>query len=463
MKANLTPILFLVLVMNSACFFAQNQKEQIENGGQYPMKLNSANEPCVNSELNENIQKQCSNFYAKYLQNNPLQKPAAPVLFNWPLKTAPGFNDCSYYFIAAHVDLDPAANIYKDYTCGTQSYDGHNGTDIALFPYPLYKMDNNQVQVIAAAAGTIVTKIDGNFDKNCGANALNPNYIIVQHTGGSCAIYMHFKKNSLTAKIVGQTVAVGEFLGNVGSSGSSSGPHLHFEVWAGNNVGTLNDPFTGPCNSLNPTTWWVSQKPYTEPAVVKISTHTVLPVMPGCPVTETPNEDSVFTPGGTGIFTIFMRYETSGTVNLRIVSPGGSTFSAWTYSCSNISGGSWHHWTKPLPPSGTYTFETTYNGIICSKTFTVTSPPLDVSELNYVLSNVQVYPNPNFGSFNLQIDNEIVNAEIILINSIGQKVYGQKIMQGTNEINIKGLANGLYYYSVLQNKQTLKTGKISVE
>jgi murein DD-endopeptidase MepM/ murein hydrolase activator NlpD len=105
-------------------------------------------------------------------------------------------------------------------------------------------MDNNEVAVIAAAPGAIVLKQDGNFDRSCGFNANPWNGVIIQHADGSRAWYVHMKKSSVTAKPVGATVASGEYLGIVGSSGSSSGPHLHFELHdAGNQV---IDPYFQP-------------------------------------------------------------------------------------------------------------------------------------------------------------------------------------------------------------------------
>lgn len=74
-----------------------------------------------------------------------------------------------------------------------------------------------------------------------------------------------------------------------------------------------------------------------------------------------------------------------------------------------------------------------------------------------------VYPNPNSGSFKLQIDIEIKNAEIILINSLGQKVYEQKIYQGQNNIITNGLATGLYNYIILRDKGQISNGKLTVE
>lgn len=76
---------------------------------------------------------------------------------------------------------------------------------------------------------------------------------------------------------------------------------------------------------------------------------------------------------------------------------------------------------------------------------------------------VSIYPNPSTGSFVLKIDKEIKNGELIIINSIGQDVHRQKIIQGTNDINTNNLANGLYNYILYQNKQKISSGKLILE
>ena len=98
------------------------------------------------------------------------------------------------------------------------------------WPFSWYKMDHDQVKVVAAADGVIIYKSDGNFDKNCGFNNDNWNAVYVEHADGSVAWYGHLKNGSLSTKAVGESVSSGEYLGIVGSSGSSTGPHLHFEV-----------------------------------------------------------------------------------------------------------------------------------------------------------------------------------------------------------------------------------------
>ena len=86
-----------------------------------------------------------------------------------------------------------------------------------------------------------------------------------------------------------------------------------------------------------------------------------------------------------------------------------------------------------------------------------------ISNFSKQINNFELYPNPNNGTFKLQIDGEINNGEIILINSLGQKVHEQKIIQGSNEIKTNGLATGLYNYILLEDKQKISNGKIILE
>jgi hypothetical protein len=83
-------------------------------------------------------------------------------------------------------------------------------------------MDNQQVEISAAAAGTIVSKSDGNFDRSCTFNNNQWNAVYVYQADGSVGWYGHMKSGSLTLKGVGASVAAGEYLGRVGSSGSST-------------------------------------------------------------------------------------------------------------------------------------------------------------------------------------------------------------------------------------------------
>ena len=358
----------------------------------------------------------------------------------------------------------------SDYACGTNSYDGHKGTDIAIWPFGFYKMDNSQVEVIAAAAGTIIDKGDGNFDRNCSSNSLPANYVVIQHADSSRALYWHMKKNSVTSKTIGQTVVAGEYLGAVGSSGSASGPHLHFEVWRGSTNATYNDPFYGNCNLINNATWWALQKSHTEPAVIKISTNTTDIVLPGCPTTETPNETNSFSipfqgpglPAGYAKFYIFIRNETNGmTAECRILNPNGSVFNSWTYNSTADNKTNIRGWSKVLPANyGTYTFEVTYNSIVTSKTFDITGP----TNINSTVpATLKIYPNPTNGKIFVDIENEFAsNPTIEFYNVLGKKVFSTEILNNKSEIKLD-VESGVYFYTLKNNSQFIVSGKIIVE
>lgn len=52
-------------------------------------------------------------------------------------------------------------------------------------------------------------------------------HVVIDHGGGMSSLYSHL---SGVAVVDGQVVATGQLIGAVGSTGNSSGPHLHFEI-----------------------------------------------------------------------------------------------------------------------------------------------------------------------------------------------------------------------------------------
>jgi hypothetical protein len=322
-------------------------------------------------------------------------------------------------------------------------------------------MDNSQVEVIAAAPGTIINREDGHYDRNCAMGDSTANYIVVQHADGSCVMYWHMKKNSLTSKVVGQTVVTGEYLGIVGSSGSSTAPHLHFEVLSGITMNTLNDTYSGPCNTLNANSWWTVQKPYTEPAIIQTSVHPALAVFSACPDSEIPNEDSCFTAGGSAKFYTFYRNETSGLVcNMRIINPDGTTFTSWTHNSNNSHLCSYWISTKTLPTiAGTYTFESVYNNDTCSKSFKIDCNSTEIADAADA-SQFQVFPNPANNTINIGgqgIANG--NYKFTLKNILGQIVLTDNLgfvnKTVNKSISILDLPDGIYLL-------TIETEKIKV-
>lgn len=96
--------------------------------------------------------------------------------------------------------------------------DYHKGVDIgAASGTPIY----------AAAGGTVVIST---YHYSAG------NYILINHGGGVYTVYMHCSKLLVD---VGDKVNQGDKIGLVGSTGYSTGPHLHFGVRIN---GTYYDP-----------------------------------------------------------------------------------------------------------------------------------------------------------------------------------------------------------------------------
>lgn len=85
----------------------------------------------------------------------------------------------------------------------------HSGIDLAA---------SEGTPVMAARGGTVA---EAGWDDSLG------NYVILSHEGGHQSVYGHLCKISVSLKDV---VKSGTILGAVGSTGKSTGPHLHFEI-----------------------------------------------------------------------------------------------------------------------------------------------------------------------------------------------------------------------------------------
>ena len=113
-------------------------------------------------------------------------------------------------------------------------YGGHEGVDLS--PDGV----SGNLPVVAAAAGTVIES--GYMADGYGY------WVKLQHADGFQTIYGHFSGASALKK--GDTVAQGQYLGNAGSTGYSTGTHLHFSIVEN---GTYLDPvkfFTGVSDML---------------------------------------------------------------------------------------------------------------------------------------------------------------------------------------------------------------------
>lgn len=118
-----------------------------------------------------------------------------------------------YIFPVAGLGLSNINN--KNYP----SYSGHTGVDVNI----------NVVgkSVVAVKAGTVVTSKA--LRNSNGSYRSYGEYIVINHHDGTMTLYAHMLSGSRKVQ-EGDTVVQGQVIGTVGSTGNSTGPHLHFEV-----------------------------------------------------------------------------------------------------------------------------------------------------------------------------------------------------------------------------------------
>ena len=255
------------------------------------------------------------------------------VQFSFPLQVSDNYDAYNYWGIWNFVDQDQSANIL-DYNCRHRTYNGHEGTDFFIGPFPWQMMENESVEIVAAADGMIVYKEDFGIPDNC-LNQTEWNAIHVLHLDNSIAMYGHIKQNSLTDKEYGEFVSAGEYLGIVGSSGWSPSPHLHL-VFYKDNFGNLIDPYSGECNNLNDESRWIEQTEYWQPTIFRIVTHDEHPNLSDCDYGENINERNNFIPGETVLVYAYYRDMLPSQVSeWRTYRPDGQQVGYWEAHLGN--------------------------------------------------------------------------------------------------------------------------------
>ena len=106
-------------------------------------------------------------------------------------------------------------------TCPYHGRELHGGVDL---PAP------HGTNILAAKSGTVVLSTYGSSFGN---------HIAISHPDGSRTLYAHMSARLVS---VGDTVSQGQVIGRVGSTGNSTGNHLHFEVWTNSNSNSRVNP-----------------------------------------------------------------------------------------------------------------------------------------------------------------------------------------------------------------------------
>jgi peptidase M23-like protein len=120
----------------------------------------------------------------------------------------------------ASADVDVAAlNLRTPFDCGQVWNANTRSNHSPPLAVDFQRSDANGKNVLSSAPGKVTTVRDL-------GNTSYGKYIVVDHGGGITTLYAHL---SVFRVSVGQQVSTGTRIANVGSTGNSTGPHLHYE------------------------------------------------------------------------------------------------------------------------------------------------------------------------------------------------------------------------------------------
>lgn len=143
----------------------------------------------------------------------------------------------NYYYIKSSDDEVIQSDFIWPEKCNTvtngyMGYENHDAIDISC---------GLNSEIYAAKSG--IVKDVGYEEGGYG------NYILVEHYDGFATMYAHLIKPSIYKKL--DNVSVGEIIGFEGSTGNSTGSHLHFEIRTINENGLYVRPYPDPMNYYN--------------------------------------------------------------------------------------------------------------------------------------------------------------------------------------------------------------------
>ena len=108
--------------------------------------------------------------------------------------------------------------------------------------HPVYKVWKMHKGVdLASSKGDEIVAVRSGVVSRATYDSSSGYYVVVNHGDGFSSLYMHMTHYVVS---VGQTVSAGQLLGYVGSTGVSTGPHLHFSI-------TYNGTHVNPADYIN--------------------------------------------------------------------------------------------------------------------------------------------------------------------------------------------------------------------
>lgn len=434
-------IFFLLLGGFIVPLSGQGQREQIPPLGGGGVSMESGE--CLSSEDRGRIMNEISANMARLTAEGKIKKSSTRTLLKHNfIRPLHQLNENEYGDVVVsinQVDHDNSTGVL-DYNCMAQTYDGHQGTDFGLWPFPWYFYDHNLMEVIAAEDGVIIGKDDGNFDQNCSCiGAWNAVYLL--HSDGLITWYGHLKKGLLTSKAVGDSVKQGEFLGYVGSSGCSSFPHLHFEVHGAD--GALVDPYKGTCNEIEES-YWGMQPEYFDTRVTSVRTHISDPVH-GCPsINEFARFADTFDIGDYVYTAAYYSDQMKGDEMIyRIYDSENNLWKEWSAVADSFYQVAWWYWGNYLPlnvTGGNWRFEVEYYGKKYNKDFFV-NDFTNADKKGDRKKEFRIYPNPS--SDEVMIAGQDIE-QITITDLLGRVISPDRWDHATGKIDVSTLPKGLY-------------------
>lgn len=195
----------------------------------------------------ELIPEEEQNYDEDYIDNYCGTASASPNEFIWPI----GSDEVT-------IQKEKQFALGNPYQTTITSYfgprpenpEGHGALDIA----PSNGTGNGVVNIIAAKDGKVIYSSKGisqcptgSMGNRCGGGY--GNYVVIKHDNGLYTLYAHMYQDTITVG-VGEKVSQGQVIGKMGSSGSSTGTHLHFEFTNSSIYGIKNK--YDPLKYVNP-------------------------------------------------------------------------------------------------------------------------------------------------------------------------------------------------------------------
>lgn len=148
----------------------------------------------------------------------------------------------------------------------------------------------------------------------------------------------------------------------------------------------------------------------------------------------------------TGVFTASSNTRTINNNKTIIHSTPLTNATSWTFD-----------WTSPAIDQGDITFYTAVNAtnansrtsgdqVVTSNLKVQSAITLGVD--SFFASQFSIAPNPASDSTTIQVPSSITNAEVTIYDYLGRLVKSQTIRSGSNNIDVKGIAQGLYSVSI---------------